>query len=355
MGKSTNSRGECATNQTIALHRLAFFGCLATFAAYCTAGDPIADQIRACETDCRITLPEGFITATEPWPLDYHDVRLESAGAWTTVQWKLDANPDGSPPSFAVSTIGCEHVTFENITFAVRSDSVVPLVGWLAGREPKQDGQVYARTVGKWRIDTCSFNMTARRSSVYLVGIEGETMTGCGFSNDWKPASEDPGYALFITDSDMLQVPGDYEHSSDFQTSASHVYVNCNLGQYAWQISALYPVFALGIGTKVHDLHWIGGSASSNAYMTAILHIRGSGNYDLFLDAPNWEGKHSAYGVLVDAPTTALWWLGGLAQAQRAALRLEAPAWGRLEPATTMAPTPIEYGSTGRWNGEPGP
>lgn len=315
------------------------------------AGDPVADEIRACSENCRITLPEGLINATEPWIFDDRSVHLESAGASTTVQWKLPSNPDGSPPSFALSTIASQHVTMENINFALRSDSAVPHVGWLAGRQPREGGEIYVPSVGKWRIETCSFSVKARKSTVYLVGIEGETMIGCGFSNSWKPSSEEPGYALFITDSDMLNVPGEYEHISDYQTSASHIYINCNLGQYAWSISALYPVASLGIGTKVHDLHWIGGSVSSNAYMTAVTHVRGTGCYNLFFDAPNWEGKNTAYGIIADVPVTSLWWVGGLAQSQRAALRVEASAWGKMEPARLMSPTLIEYDSAGKWNG----
>lgn len=295
--------------------------------------DPVADQIRNCGLDCRIDLPGGTITATEPWEFDGRNVRLESAGAWTTVQWRL---PPGSV--FALSTIGCERVSMERITFALRSDSYVPQVGWLAARAPAPEGAQYARSVGKWTIDRVNWSFKARKASVYLIGIECEVMIGCGFSNNWKPSSAEPGYALYLSDGDDLDVPGDYSRDPARNTSASHVYVGCNLGQYAWTISAIHPVFPLGLGRNVHDLRWTGGSVGSNPYMTAVLHVRGTGNYNVFLDAPEWEAANTDWCIQVDAPISTLWWIGGLAQARKGVMRPSKAAMPnlRLEPARKM-------------------
>lgn len=312
--------------------------------ACCSYGDPVADQIDECRTkgkECHISLPPGNVIAERPWVFDFLNVRLESAGAWTQIQWVL---PENAP--FCISTVGCEHLSMARVQLTAAKDRV-PQVVWLAGRTPHV-GDDYAQTVGKWDVRNCWFTGPARKSVVYFVGIECETVTGCWFTNNFKPSSTEPGYALYLSDNDDLHVSGEYEHNGAYVTSASHLYTTCNLGTYAWSISALYQAFALGIGSGVHDLRWQGGSTASGPAMTAVVHIRGTGNYNLWFDGVDFEAKNSTYVIQVDAYTQSLWLTGGLVQSREAGVRLNANATGKIEPGRVI--TPKLLSGSGKWN-----
>lgn len=217
------------------------------------------------------------------------------------VSFDFPPRPDGIPHPWGWANIGVESEAFENVWLTKRSTCAPLLTGFFRARaKPLDPNAVYARSVGKSIFTHFKCDAQALKASVCFIGMECSVHILTEVSNNYKSTNPldmagSPGFGLFISDGNELEIPeldGNTFAWGPQATNANHEFINCNAGHYGSGV-------AIAIGSGTHNLRWRGGSCPSKQPMKAMLAILGIGNWNIFIDKPEWECGLAECGILV--------------------------------------------------------